>query len=386
MNRRRFLGAGLGIATVPVVSALGPGRRRARSDPEIDVEQVVSDSYEASGLATGIAESGERVLFGFDDGNVMVHDDDRSVVIPHPVNQTVSHLLVRDAAETAVVSWRDAGAFSLLDLAETDGPYVEHPGLWDLDTTPDAGFTVSASYPLANPGTVQAVDGDGEMLWETPIDEAAGFSVAVTDDGDHVAVGAVEYWEDGVEAAGAPGVRFYGRDGEELWRHDHDVGVIGVGVDAGRELVVAGTDDGRAILLDFAGEVRRETEAVGWVALSADGSTIVSAGSDGLSAFDTDTGDERWSTDVGFLVTGDFSVSDDGGRVLAANRRDAEFALVDDGEIVWRTAHDVGPGVGTLAAEGRTWSTIVTNDEAGTSQVAAYRDTTTERGAEDASW
>lgn len=381
MNRRRFLGVGLGIATASGISSLESGRSGTQSDAEIDVEQIVADSYDEPGLATGIADSGERILFGFDDGNVMVHDDNGSEVIPHPVNQAVSHILVRDAAETAVVAWMDAGAFSLLNLAETDGPYVEHPGLWDLDMTPEAEFTVSASYPLANPGTLQAVDRDGESLWETPVDDAAGFSVAVTDDADRVALGAVEYWENGVEAAGTPGVRFYDDEGGELWRHDLDVGVVDVGIDADRELVVAGTDEGRAIVLDFAGEVRRDTAAVGWVALSDDGSTIVTAGPDGLAAVDSETGDERWSTDVRSTVTGDISVAADGGRVLAANRRDAEFALVDEGDVVWTASYEVGPVMGALAADGRTWSTIVTDDEAGASEVAAYWDSDTEKGS-----
>lgn len=376
MRRRHFLGASLGLLAVPGVPATGSGAPRSRSAGEIDAERVVSDSYDGPGLTTGLSESGDAVLFGFDDGNVMVHSDgDDGDVIPHPVNQPVSHILVREDAETAVIGWMDAGAFSLLNLAETDGPYLEHPGLWDLDATPDAGITTSVSYPLANAGTVRAVDGDGDRLWETSIDDAAGGSVAVTDDGARVAVGAIEYWEDGIEPAGQPGVRLYDGDGEAVWAHDLDRGVVAVDVDAESELVVAGTEDGRTIVLDFAGEVIRETDEYGgWIELSDDGSTIVSAEPDGLYALATETGDERWSTDLGPLVGGEFSVSGDGDRVLAANRPTAEFALVDRGESVWTAFDGVGPGQGALADDGETWSTIVTNTEDGTSRVAAFRE------------
>lgn len=379
MWRRQLLGASASVLSIPVAPPTRGRRIRSRSAPGADVERIISDTYDEPGLATALGESGETVLFGFDDGSVLVYRDDRDgEVLPHSGNQPVSHVEVRESAAVAVVGWMDAGTFSLLDLVEHDGPTVEHGGLWALDATPDADRTVSVSYPIEDPGSLLAVDEVGGRSWETRFDDAVGLSVAISDDGTHVAVGAGNYWENGVDPAGQPGVRFYDEDGEELWRHAHHVAVHSIAVDGDRELVVAGTDDGRTIVFDFEGVVRRETDEYGgWIVLSDDGSTVLTGESDGLVAVDSETGDERWTADVGMWVAGDIAVAADGSRAFATDRNETEFVLVEEGERIWSASHDVGPGHGSLAADGETWSTIVTDLDDETARVNAFRATGT---------
>ncbi|MFB1066334.1 WD40 repeat domain-containing protein [Natrinema sp. H-ect4] len=307
MRRREILGVGMGV----VATAVGAPTRAQQTD----AERVVAATRGVPGLATGASQSGDSVLFGFDDGNVVVYDDRDGTVIPIDVDRSVSHIAVSDAATAAVVGWMDADVFARLDLATVDGTFVEHVGLWDLATTPDAGRTASVSSPAATPGSVRVADSDGSVLWDTPFGDATGQSVAIADGGTRIAVGAGHYWADGTEPTGQPGVRLYDGTGTEQWHHDHGADVLAVGIDAERELVVAGTDDGHTIVLDVDGQVVWETAAVGgWLVLSADGGTILAADTDGtLYAIVAATGEVRWTADIGMWPAADLSVSADGG-------------------------------------------------------------------------
>ncbi|WP_207589892.1 lamin tail domain-containing protein [Halomontanus rarus] len=376
MRRRQLMGAGLSAMVTPIVTRMRGQGTDSEDAGAIAVERVVFDTYDGPGLATGLSESGDRVLFGFDDGNVLVYDADRSTdVIPITVDRSVTHVEVRDATDTAVIGWIDADGFAPLELSAREGSFVEWRDLWDLAVTPDAALTAVVSSPAASTGGVGVVDRDGTVVWETPFDDATGSSVAITDAGAYVAAGVTHYWEAGTAPTGQPGIRLYDDTGSESWRYDYDEAVLAVGVDAERELVVAGTDDGHTIVLDFEGDVVWQTDAHGgWVVLSDDGGTVVTAAPDGtLSALESTTGDERWTADIDLWPAGDFSVSVDGSRVFAADRDAAAFVVVDEGEPIWTVSHDIGPGFGALASDGGTWSTIVTDLEDETAHVAIYR-------------
>ena len=361
------MGSGVGMLATPFVSTI--------SAQQTDYEQVVSATHNVAGLATGVSQSGDVVLFGFDDGNVLVYDDRDGAVIPLSVDRSVSHIEVREETNTAVLGWMDADVFGPLDLATGDVPLIEHPGLWDIDTTPDAGLTASVTNPPENPGGVGLADSEGTVRWQTSLDDATGQSVAVSDGGNYIAVGAGRYWENGVNSTGQPGVRLHDRNGTELWRHDHGENVISIGDDAERELVIAGTDDSRIIVLDFDGNVVWQTDAYGgWVVTSADGGTVLTSEPDGtLYALDSATGDEQWTSDIGIWSAEDLSVSADGSRVFAAKRSEAEFAVIEEGETIWSDSHEIGPGRGAIADDGSTWSTIITNLDDGNALLEVYR-------------
>ncbi|UTF54817.1 lamin tail domain-containing protein [Natronosalvus rutilus] len=358
------------------VTARGGSHRSPASQAKAAIDQPVSDTYDQPGLTTGLAASGDIVVYGFDDGNVLVYDAERDgEVLSLGVDRAVSHLLVREP-QTAIVAWMDADRFSPLDLDAGAGPLIKHRGLWDIDATADGDLIASVSYPADAAGSVGVTDGQGSVLWSAPLKDAAGSAVALADEGEYVAVGAAHHWDDGTEPTGQPGIRLYDDTGTELWHHDHDEDVLSVGISTAHEVVTAGTDDGRTIVLDLEGNLLWESEEYsGWIALSGDGETILSSEPDGtLVALESTTGEERWSTDVDMWAGEDLSVSDDGHRSLVVDRGEGEFVLVEEGETIWTESHDVGPGRGALAGDGSAWSTIVTDLEAETSLVQMYRD------------
>lgn len=53
------------------------GEEPDESDP---ITRVAKFTYETSGLTTDLSDLGDIVLFGFDDGNLMIYDDDRKGV------------------------------------------------------------------------------------------------------------------------------------------------------------------------------------------------------------------------------------------------------------------------------------------------------------------
>ena len=396
MWRRQLLRAGAGVAAVPVVrgrATRGDDNTRDRNDTQgendarddqddqaddrdadADVERVFEDTYDEPGLATGVSHSGETVLFGFDDGNVMLVDAERDGSVTRiPIERSVSHVLVRETAGTAVLGWMDADLFGFFDLAIEDGPAIQHPELWDLDATPDATAVASVSQPPGGPGSVALSGDDGEVRWETRFDDAVGETVAIADDAAHVAVGTVRYGQYG-EVGGSPGVHLFDGDGEQRWRHDSDKGVLSVGIDADRERVAAGTDAGDVLALDFEGEPLWEVADAGaWPVLADDGATVVSSDVGETVALDAATGEERWRVGTDVWAAEDLSISADGSRALLAVRGEADFALVDDGEVRWSASEDVGPGIGALAGNGQTWTTTVTDLDAEESIVSSYR-------------
>ncbi|WP_255291523.1 PQQ-binding-like beta-propeller repeat protein [Natrinema sp. CBA1119] len=108
------------------------------------------------------------------------------------------------------------------------------------------------------------------------------------------------------------------------------------------------------MVLDVAGQVVWETAAIGgWLVLSDDGGTVVTADTDGtLYAIAAPTGEVRWRADIGMWPAADLSVSADGSCVFAADRGAGAFVVVDEGAPIWSASHDVGPGRGAIAADG----------------------------------
>ncbi|MDS0477069.1 hypothetical protein [Natrinema sp. 1APR25-10V2] len=66
-------------------------------------------------------------------------------------------------------------------------------------------------------------------------------------------------------------------------------------------------------------------------------------------------------------------MASDGLHVFVADRGAGAFVVVNEGKTIWTESHDVGPGCGALAADGRTWSTIVVDLDTETARMAVYR-------------
>ncbi|PGF17182.1 hypothetical protein CP556_14365 [Natrinema sp. CBA1119] len=56
-----------------------------------------------------------------------------------------------------------------------------------------------------------------------------------------------------------------------------------------------------------------------------------------------------------------------------ADRGAGAFVVVDEGAPIWSASHDVGPGRGAIAADGGTWSTIVTDLATESARLTVYR-------------
>lgn len=253
---------------------------------------------------------------------------------------------------------------------------MEHPDLWDIDATTDASTIASVSQPTEGEGSVGVTTEDGEIQWETSLDDAVGISVAIADTAEYVAVAAGEMWTnaEAIETEGTAGVRFYSDGGSEEWIHETDEDVISINVDADRELVAAGTDFGTTIVLDFDGNEIWETDKYGGKnALSGDGSTLVADGVDTLYAVNSETNEEEWSVDLDFILFDPPQVSTDGSRVLVSNRSEGVVAVFEEGETIWERTYDVGPATGTISGNGSAWSVSIQNNEQQTGRVEIYR-------------
>jgi len=92
-------------------------------------------------------------------------------------------------------------------------------------------------------------------------------------------------------------------------------------------------------------------------------------------AVDTETGDERWSTDVGAFAFEDISVSDDGTRVLVAQRTEGQVFVIEEGEVIWNESYDGRPVTGDISGDGTTWSVIIQDNDDQSAQMEIYRET-----------
>ncbi|WP_179747471.1 PQQ-binding-like beta-propeller repeat protein [Natronoarchaeum philippinense] len=376
-TRRSVLSLIAGATVTGTASAAQRAKERRvdATTQSASVDRVASDEYDAVSLVTDVSASGDRVLFGFENGDLVSYGANRQATpIPFDVGSTLSHIEFERAADTAAVAWMDAEVYGQLTLATRDGPVIEHPGLWDLAVAAADGAIASVSSPIEGPGSVMLSTEAGQS-WVVDVENAAGGSVDISAAGKFIAVGATQYLGTGEALAGQPGVVLYDGSGAQQWAHETGVDVIAVQIDAEAERVVAGTYDGRLLALDLAGNLVWEDELlVTWPRISSDGSTVVSTGSDGVvRAYDPVTGDERWTTETGASLGNDTSVTDDGTRVLAAARTEGEIFVVEESGVVWERAYGIGPAIGEIAADGRTWSVGIQNSDAQTGRVEIYR-------------
>lgn len=366
LSRRGFLSSAVTTAVVfPNIR-----NRKSTTAPEL----VFSDTYSVSGLVNDVSASGQLALYGFDDGNAIVYSDDREgEYIPLQVDSSLSKIIIREDANSAILAWMDVGMFGKFDLTVDDGVLIEHTDLQDIDTTEDASQIASVSYPNVGSGSVSVVTDNGEIQWETLLTDAVGLAVAITNDGEHVAVAG-----GGVMANGEPdggGVYFYDGDGDEVWTYETEADVFSISVDADDELVAAGTDFGETVVLNFDGEeMWQTTDFGGRTALSGDGGVLVADSIDNMHAVESETGKEKWRVETGFLPFDEPSVSAEGRRVLTSDRTGGEILLIENGDTVWEENYEGGPAVGSLSENGSTWSISIQNNETQTGRIEQYRD------------
>jgi hypothetical protein len=264
----------------------------------------------------------------------------------------------------------DDDLFGWLSLNTDDEWGMDYPWVWEIDATPDLLGVAACTNPNEGVGGAGLV-ADGTVIWERQFDDMAGYDVGVTEDGDYVTVGGAHYYA-GADRTGQPSVRLYDIGGSELWSEETDEDVISVGVSDETEVVAAGTDDGELLAFDLDGdELWTDDEAGGWISMSRDGSTIVGSSLDELVAFDGESGDELWSIGTGVMFD-EFTVSDDGSRVLAISEGEAAAALIDQGSIEWQANFAVDYMRGALAGDGSSWAVIMSDFDAEQVIIQAY--------------
>lgn len=344
------------------------------------IQQVVARTYSDYGTLTGISDDGNLAAFGLHTGQFAIYDVRAGSFKSYSggVSRQPSHIELRNDGY-ATVAWIDADRFGALDTTSGRGGdwQVEYEGVWDIDTNADQSSVAAVTSPIQGPGRVGVTTGTGDIVWDNSLKDAGAQAVAMDDAGDYVAVGAVKYSTGGASREGTPGVRLYdATSGEKLLEHKTTSDVLSVAVDSNREIIVAGTNEGGIVVLNFDGNVLWETsEAGGWVKLSGDGSTVVTAKPSSLVAYDAKTGEERWrATDVPGWAGEYTAVSEDSSRVAASAVGSGWVWVVDSGEVIWKQEHQKGPAWLDISADGATWSVIIQNNNNGNARVEVYRD------------
>jgi len=366
------------LAGVATASRRNRDHSRRTASQSTNVEQVVGDSYNVSGLTTDVSSSGETIAFGFSNGDLVIYDADRqSETLGFDAGAGLTDIQIEEDNSTVALAWLDASLYGPIDLTTQNGPLIEHTGLWDIAMATESATLASVSQPIEGQGSVTLATEDGQQ-WEDNLDDASALSVDITSAGETIAVGAAQYWVDTIEQAGTPRVLLYDREGEEQWSYETDIGVLSTHIDTSTERVIAGTDSDQLLALDLEGELIWEKQQDGgWVQLSGDGSTVVSSTIDGhIRAFDSETGDEQWSVEIGIWANEFVSVSETGNRVLAAARPGEEVYVVSPNGIVWEETYAVGPAVGAISGTGDTWSVSIQNNEDQTGRVEIYEEST----------
>lgn len=354
-----------------------PDNGEAEGDDEREgIEALFTDSYTEPGLTTAVSDQGATIAFGFRDGLIALYDPegDDEWVDGGPERQVTS-IYLSDSNERVATAWIDGNVYGSLAYGDDDSWMYEIPELWAIDATEDANTVAAVTNPIEGVGAV-SVTSDNEIVWEERFAESIGWDIAITDTGSHIAVGAGEYYEGAadVDTTGTDGVLFYTGDGVEQWIYETNSEIISIAVNEQQELVYAGTNEGALIVLDFAGSAVWENDIGGYIAVSGDGSTVASSTSDGIIAFDGETGDELWRSEVGYMAFEDISINGDGTRVLTANRGEGQLDLIEEGEVIWNNMYEEGPVRGDISTDGSTWSVIVQNNNTEEAQMEAYRD------------
>ncbi|WP_148680485.1 outer membrane protein assembly factor BamB family protein [Halovivax ruber] len=247
----------------------------------------------------------------------------------------------------------------------------ELPGLWDIGTSNDLSTVAAVSYPIEGPGRVGVIQ-NGEPAWEQPLENAAAWSVDVSEDGQYIVVGCIHV-DDGLERTGQPGVRVFSAAGELLWSHETEEDVLSTGVNEDSDVVVASTDDLSTFAFDLEGNSRWEhNDTPTMEQLSDDGSTIIA--SPPVTTLGSGDGATIWESNIGNAAgLGDpFSSSADGSRV-AISTIDFELVVLEEGDSIWEQQNEAGPYYSALSEDGSTLAAMEIDNDAQSADLVGYR-------------
>lgn len=186
-------------------------------------------------------------------------------------------------------------------------------------------------------GTVYFFDNQGKLLWKS-IQDRHILSVAISDDGSHVAAAGSKYSGTGAGRYYAGLVYFFDKDGNLLWKYDtNDTAVIQVSMTFDGSHVAVDTSGG-ILYLDKYGKLLWSHNDASTndhpVKITRDGSMIATKDSQKLRVFDKN-GTLLWEDTEGDSG-GAFTFSDDG-KFLATSADPSGMDLLDrNGKQIWK--------------------------------------------------
>ena len=328
--------------------------------------------FDGAGLATGVSETGEFMVFSPSPGRIIFVDEDGNAEL-HDTGfwSTASYIKARESTGLIDIAWIDQ---DVVVTAERDGQIVyayESADLWDVDSTTDMQTHVVVTSPVEGEGAL-GYGQDGEVQWTTRLEDSVGETVAISAEGAFVIVGCGEY-QMGTDYVGWNGVQCFDDSGSLLWQHETDMMVLSVGIHRDGNFVVAGTNAGTCVALDLDGSELWKTEEIGaWVKLADDGESVASSPQDGRYVCLDTEGELVREVDTGLWAGWDFEISEDGSAAIIADRTE-ELVVVKENEIIWDTSHDSGPAIGAISGDGESWSVMVQDNEEEDSLLHGYR-------------
>lgn len=365
----------------PAVTDADSGAATATQTPSSEGPQLLaSNTFPNYGMTVSMSPNGQRAAFGFHTGNFGTYDaqEDAFSRTSTEFDSQPSDLQVRDDG-MAVTQWTLDNTIGEVNLFGAGGVAwsVEYSeDLWAIDADGDHAFVAATTSPVEGPGRVGVATGEGVMRWDQSLGDATGLAVAMTEDGSRMAAGVGQYSEDpsSIERVGTPGVRFYdASNGEQLWSYVTESDVYAVDIHQQQEVVVASTDDGSIVVLDFEGNVLWEVSGSDAI-ISGDGSTVVGIDSTTPVAYDATSGEERWRAEdaPGFPTLGRSAVSADGDRFIATEAVGWTY-VVEEGEVIWEEEREDNPVNVDISVDGSTWVVIEQDNDTEEAHVFIYR-------------
>ncbi|USZ72267.1 PQQ-binding-like beta-propeller repeat protein [Natronosalvus halobius] len=350
--------------------------------------ELFRETIDDGGATASVSESGSIIAFGVYPGTARAYiatdsNDYEAVEFVLPGDSSgfpVSHVAVTEETNTIVAAAMDVDVFGggnlddaggLIGTPSTEAEWAyEQPGLWDIGVSGDLTTVAAVSNPMDVAPHVGVVQ-EGELAWEQPLEDAAGWAVDVSDDGQYIAVACVHI-DDGLERSGQPNVRLYGADGDLLWRHETAEDVLDIAINEDEGIVVAGTDDWSTLAFDLDGELRwQRDESPTMTVLSGDGTTIVAESP--VTALDSSDGSVLWESEMGNanVVADPMTVSADGTRV-AVSTLDFELFVLENGEPIWEGENEAGPYYSAISADGSTLAAMEVDNDAKNAALVGY--------------
>ena len=229
---------------------------------------------ENSILGVDMSSDGKWIAVASEDRNVYLLDEAGSSLWQHKAARSMNNAAVADDGSLIAGTANDR-SFYVLD-GQGNLLWQQDMGI-DVEAVDIYGTAEKARVVVGTDGGVVAIySRDGKLLLETFVDYAV-HSLAVTGNGARIEVG---MWDGTISLLN-------GANGNTLWQYASDEEVLAVSMSRRGEMVLAGTEEGNAYLLDRDGLLRQQFslgEEVLDVALSEDTEVLAFSLANGRSS------------------------------------------------------------------------------------------------------